>query len=205
MNLCFCCCHHSLCTDLRFIWVLGFGEGRGHWWNSLGVGSGFWGVLSSSPLSSHLPVWGYFVLNTQIRNSFPPAPIIWHLLCGFVLGCRRIEIQNKVLAFRKLQSIKRVGQIAQVQWRTAVEGCESPVTRERSDNEQWLGWKMGIVPSINLELGGLRSAFPYFMSFNLWMVWQQGRVMLGLWQIFVFFWNILFWDNYTSLCSWKKQ
>lgn len=38
-----------------------------------------------------------------------------HSVLGFVLGCRHIEIQNKVLAFKELQCIKRDRQIALIQ------------------------------------------------------------------------------------------
>lgn len=134
-----------------------------------------------------------------------PGP---YSVLGFVLGCEHIETRNKVLAFKELQCIKRDGQTAQVQWRTTVEGYESLVMGEWSDSERcgrgWLRWRMVIVPSVDCALGGLWNAFPYFLSFSLWMVWQQGRVILGLLKIFVLFWNILFWDNYAFICSWKK-
>lgn len=75
---------------------------------------------------------------------------------------------------------------------------EGPQSGERAiwwgwGEMRWVRWKIVIAPSIYSAAGRL------FISFNLWMVLQQGRGILGLFKCFGPFWNILFTSRQLSI------
>lgn len=60
-------------------------------------------------------------------------PFIEHLVCALYARSGHIEVNNRVLAFKELQPIKRHGQITQIGGRTTVwRDIEGPEGRENS-------------------------------------------------------------------------
>lgn len=105
------------------------GEGGGDWGNFHGVGSWLPRCSSSQspPLLSATSLGSPCVEQGNHELISIQHPFIEHLVCAlYMLGCGHIEVNNRVLAFKELQPIKRHGQIIQIGGRTTVEGYRRP-------------------------------------------------------------------------------
>ena len=123
LNSCFCFRCHTLWTALCF--TRGKEEVTDE--TFMVLAHSCQGVSQSPPLLSATSLGSPCIEQGNHEPISIRHPFIEHLLCALYMpGCGHREVNNKVLAFKELQPIKRHGQIIQICCRTTVEGYRRP-------------------------------------------------------------------------------